>query len=187
MAESRSTARAAAPEDIDVLRRRAAALARVPKTVNLREATHAVVFQLADESYAIEAHVVLQVHVLRELTPLAGARPPLFGITHWRGGVLTILDLRDQLGVRARGVTDLSRVVVIDGDRQPFGILADAARDFIDLAETRVRPLPADEAAARPLLRGMTDEAVLVMDTAALLKAGNLVGTGPQNGTRRMS
>lgn len=177
MAESPGSARAAAPSDIDVLRRRAAALARVPRTQRSREAIHAVVFQLADESYAIEARVVLQVHVLRELTPLAGARPPLFGITHWRGGVLTILDLRDQLGVRARGLTDLSRVIVIDGDRQPFGILADAARDFIDLQETRVRPLPADEAAARPLLRGMTDDAVLVMDTVAVLNAGSTVGT----------
>lgn len=180
MAESPNAARAAAPGDVDVLRRRAAALARVPKTKRTKEAKHAVVFRLAEESYAIDARIVLQVHVLRELTPLAGARAPLFGITHWRGDVLTILDLRDQLGVRARGVTDLSRVIVIDGGRQSFGILADAARDFIDLEETVIRPLSAEEAAARPLLRGITDDAVLVMDTEAVLKAGSTVATQDQ-------
>lgn len=183
MSESVSAARAAAPSDIDVLRRRAAALARVPYTTRAREATHAVVFELADESYAIDARAVLEVYVLRELTPLAGARPPLFGITHWRGAVLTILDLRDELGVRAHGVTDLSRVLVIDGGRQPFGILTDAARDFIDLDETLIRPLPADDAAARPLLRGMTDDAVLVLDTDAVLEAGNRVAA-PDHRTR---
>lgn len=171
MAESLSSARGAAAGDIDVLRSRAAALARVPKAERSAETTSAVLFQLADEHYALEARVVLEVHVLRELTPFAGARPPLFGITHWRGSVLTVLDLREQLGVSMRGVTDLSRVLVVDGGREPFGILADAARDVFDLDEAVIRPLPSDEAAARSLLRGITDDAVLIMNTDAVLAA----------------
>ena len=173
--ESLTAARLAAPGHVDILRKRAAQLARVPASDRAAEAMPAVVFELADERYAIDARIVLQVHVLRQLTPLAGARPPLFGITHWRGMVLTILDLRAELGVRSSGVTDLSRVLVIDGGRNPFGILADAARDFIDLAQTTVRPLGAEEAAARTLLRGITDDAVLVMDPDAVLAAGRAV------------
>lgn len=182
MGESLNAARAAARSDVEVLRSRTAALARVPRMQRSTEAMPAVVFQLADERYAIDARIVLEVHVLRELTPLAGARPPLFGITHWRGSVLTILDLREQLGVRARGVTDLSRVIVVDAGRVAFGILADAARDVIDLEDTVVRPLPADEAAARSLLRGMTDDAVLVMDTDAVLAAGRAATTHDDTG-----
>ena len=175
MNESLRAARLPAPGHVDVLRKRAAELARVPAADRRAEAIPAVIFELADERYAIEARIVLQVHVLRELTPLAGARPPLFGITHWRGMVLTILDLRAELGVRSQGITDLSRVLVIDGGRQPFGILADAARDFIDLAQTTVRPLAADDASARTLLRGITDDAVLVMDPDAVLAVGRAV------------
>jgi purine-binding chemotaxis protein CheW len=171
MTESLSSARGAAAGDIAVLRSRAAALARVPKAERSTDTRPAVVFQLADEQYALEARVVLEVHVLRELTPFAGARPPLFGITHWRGSVLTILDLREELGVSTRGVTDLSRVIVVDGGRAPFGILADAARDVVDLDEASIRPLPPDETAARPLLRGITDDAVLIMNTDAVLTA----------------
>ena len=175
MGESLNSARLAAPGHVDVLRKRAAELARVPTAGRMSQAVPAVIFELADERYAIEARIVLQVHVLRELTPLAGARPPLFGVTHWRGMVLTILDLRAELGVRSRGVTDLSRVLVIDGGRQPFGILADAARDFIDLAQTTVRPLGAEEATTRTLLRGITDDAVLVLDADAVLAVGRAV------------
>ncbi|HEX2166147.1 MAG TPA: chemotaxis protein CheW [Longimicrobiales bacterium] len=181
MAESLNSERAASAADIDVLRRRAAQLARVPAAQRSAESTPAVVFQLADERYAIDARVVLEVHVLRELTPLAGARPPLFGITHWRGSVLTILDLREVLGVRARGVTDLSRVIVIDSGRRPFGILADAARDVMDLEETEILPLPGGEAAARSLLRGMTDDAVLIMDTDAVVAAGRAAASHDDN------
>lgn len=165
-------ARAPAQRDLDVLRRRAAALARVSRAGRTGDTLPAVVFELVDERYAVDARVVLHVHVLTELTPLAGAPAPLFGITHWRGSVLTILDLRGQLGVRTRGLTDLSRVIVIDGGKQPFGILADAARDFINLDEASIRPLAADEAARRNLLRGITDDALLVMDTEALLSTG---------------
>lgn len=172
MAESLNAARTPAPEDVEVLRRRAAALARVPAATRQADTTPAVIFELADEVYAIDARIVLEVHVLRELTPFAGASAPLFGITHWRGSILTILDLREQLGVRSRGVTDLSRVIVVDGGRTPFGILADAARDFIDLQESGIRSLPADEGSARRLLRGMTDDAVLVMNTDAVLDVG---------------
>lgn len=182
MAESLNAARAAAASDIDILRRRAAALARVPAAQKSTASIPAVVFQLANERYAIDARRVLEVHVLRELTPLAGARPPLFGITHWRGSVVTILDLREQLGVRARGVTDLSRVIVVDGGRQPFGILADAARDVIDLDEGMIRPLPADEAAARPLLRGIMDDATLIMDGDAVVAAGRAAATHDDTG-----
>ena len=173
MNESLYAARSAAAGDVDRLRRRALALARVPRRPGLTGTRPAVVFVLADELYAIDARIVLEVHVLRDLTPLAGARPPLFGITYWRGTVLTILDLRERLGVRSRGVTDLSRVVVIDGGRYPFGILADAARDVIDLELAMIRPLPEDEAGARDLVLGITGNAELVLDTDAVLKAGH--------------
>ena len=182
MSESLKAARLAVPGHVDILRKRAADLARMPAVDRASEAMPAVIFELADERYAIEAGIVLQVHVLHELTPLAGARPPLFGITHWRGMVLTILDLRAELGVRSTGLTDLSRVLVIDGGRQPFGILADAARDFIDLAQTTVRPLSAEEASARTLLRGITDDAVLVMDSDAVLAAGHAVAASDDMG-----
>jgi len=177
MSESLHAARAAAPGDLAVLRRRAAALARVPAGKRTEHTTPALLFRLADEVYAIDATIVLQVHVLRDMTPLAGARAPLFGITHWRGMVLTILDLREQLGVRPRGLTDLGRVIVVGDARQPFGILADAAQDFIDLDETKVRPLPADEAAGRALIRGITDDAVLVLDPQAVLRVGRSAAT----------
>ncbi|HSK20860.1 MAG TPA: chemotaxis protein CheW [Longimicrobiales bacterium] len=182
MSESLKAARLAVPGHVDVLRKRAEELARVPAADRTSEAIPAVIFELADERYAIDARIVLQVHVLRELTPLAGARPPLFGITHWRGMVLTILDLRAELGVSSKGITDLSRVLVIDGGRQPFGILADAARDFIDLAQRTVRPLGAEEVSARTLLRGITDDAVLVMDPDAVLAAGRAVAASDDLG-----
>jgi purine-binding chemotaxis protein CheW len=163
------TERRPATEDTELLRRRAVALARSPVRARTEVMTPSVIFELGGEQYAIDARVVLQIIVLRELTRLPGARPPLFGLTHWRGDVLTILDLRELLGVRPRGVTDLSRVVVVDGTVAPFGILADAAREFVDIADSAIHQLPAEERVRRSLVRGITKDAVLVMDTDSLI------------------
>lgn len=162
-------ARTPAAEHVPLLRARAATLARVPAAERMTAATASVLFLLGGEVYALAAAVVHEVIVLRDLTPLPGARAPLFGVTHWRGDVLTILDLRNELGVRPRGVTDLSRVVVVDGGLVSFGILVDGAREFTDIAEDSVRALPSEEMAQRELLRGITDDAVLVIDADALL------------------
>lgn len=184
MSESLSAARAPASAHVEQLRRRAVALARAAVDARSIKTLPAVVFQLGNESYALDARVVLQVHVLTDMTPLAGARPPLFGITHWRGQVLTILDLREKLGIRSSGLTDLSRVIVVDGRRHPFGILADASRDMVELEESMIRPLSAEDVAARRLLRGITDDALLVMDTEAVLDAGRTAALAVDNSRR---
>jgi purine-binding chemotaxis protein CheW len=173
-------ARAPLPEDVALLRQRAAQLARAPTIVGDTPRTRSLVFRLGGEDYALASAVTLQVAVLRELTPLPRGAAPLFGVTHWRGEVLTILDLREVLGARVRGVTDLSRVVVIDGTDRVFGIIADAVTDMIDIDEEDVRPLPAEDGRGS-LLRGMTGTGVLVVDADALVARYGTVSRRQQN------
>jgi purine-binding chemotaxis protein CheW len=155
---------------LELLRRRAVALARRPVREAAGTSVQVILFELGDEEFAIEASCVLQVAVLRELTPLPGAAAPLFGVTHWRGEVLTILDLREALGVHARGVTDLGRIIVVDGPDRLFGVLADKVSEMMEIDTQRIMALPAEDAARASLLRGVTEEGVLVVDTPALLQ-----------------
>jgi purine-binding chemotaxis protein CheW len=155
---------------LELLRRRAVALARRPTREAAGTAVQVILFELGGEDFAIEASCVLQVAVLRELTPLPGAAAPLFGVTHWRGEVLTILDLREALGVRARGVTDLGRIIVVDGPDRLFGVLADGVSDMTDMDTRRIMALPTEDASRSSLLRGVTEDGVLVMNTPALLE-----------------
>jgi purine-binding chemotaxis protein CheW len=169
---SLASRRASAPEHHAELRRRAADLARVPVAGD-EAGTSAVRFRLGGQDYAVDAACILQVGVLRELAPLPGAQAPLFGITHWRGSVLTVLDLRGRLGARAGGLTDLGRILVVDG-RGAFGVLADAVIDMIRVPASGLQPLPSSGAggaaggADDSLLKGMTDDGVLVIDADAL-------------------
>lgn len=174
-----AAARAARGEDRAVLRARAADLARAPAADRPGRTISAVVFMLGDERYALDSAVVLQVAVLRELTPLPGARAPLHGVTQWRGDVLTVLDLRSVLGASLRGITDLGRLVVVEGEGRAFGILVERLVGIMEIDAAALRPLPREDAAARSLLRGVTDDAVFVVDEEALLE-----GYGTSAGTR---
>jgi purine-binding chemotaxis protein CheW len=183
---TRTAARGPAEQHREVLRRRAAALARVPRRERGADLASAVVFSLGETRFAINAACVLEAAVLRELTPLPGAPAPLFGVTHWRGSVLTLLDLRGVLGVRPRGLTDLGRILVLDGADRLFAIVADAVHDIIEVDVQLLARLPDDDSGTG-LLRGITPDGVMYIDEKALLHRYGSAGVAHQHGMRRVT
>jgi purine-binding chemotaxis protein CheW len=161
----------AAPERVrQVLEERARALARPGHAEPPDDTFEVVLFDLEGETYALEANAVWEVFRLEALSPLPGARPPVFGVTSWRGAVLTILDLRQVLGLTAGGVTDLSRVILLGTVRPAFGILADAVRELVVLRRHEVREPPQGVALKREYLAGITGDAVPVLAAHELLR-----------------
>ncbi|MEX2156441.1 MAG: chemotaxis protein CheW [Gemmatimonadales bacterium] len=153
-----------------VLEERARALARPATPPPAGDTLEVMTFALANEVYAVESRYVVAVFRLQELSPLPGAGRPVFGVTAWRGELLTILDLRAALGLSVTALNDLSRVIVLGEERPAFGILADAARELVNLPASAVREPPEGVAAQREYLRGVTPNAVLVLEATKLLQ-----------------
>ncbi len=154
----------------EVLEERARALARPQEQPVPGDSLELITFALADEVYAVEARHVNAVFKLIDLSPLPGARPPVCGITAWRGELLLILDLRASLGLSVAALNDLSRVIVLGEERPTVGILADAAREMVTLSVAALREPPEGIGVERQLLRGITSDAVLVLDAARMLR-----------------
>lgn len=166
-----SGATSTAPEQVRaVLEERARALARPVGTPAPSDELEAVIVALANERYAIESRYVFEVFRLVDLSPLPGANPPVFGVTAWRGELLTILDFRGALGLSVAALNDLSRVIVLGQDRPAFGILVDAVHGLVTLSDSEVREPPEGIAAKREYLRGVTADAVLVLEATKLLQ-----------------
>lgn len=161
---------AASPERVhQVLEARARALARPAAPTPPGDTLELITFALANEVYALESRYVWALFRLGDLSPLPGAEPPVFGVTAWRGGLLTILDLRPMLNLSAAALNDLSRVIVLGTDRPAFGVLADAARELVRLPASAVRVPPEGLGARREYLRGITGDALLVLEAQRLL------------------
>ena len=159
-----------------ILDERARALARVPPAApKASEVLEIATFALANEHYGVETRFVREVVRLADFTPLPGAPPFLVGVLNLRGEILALIDLRTFFGVPARGLTDLARVLVLGDERPEFGVLADAAHEVTTLRVDEVHEAP-DSAAGvgREYLRGVTKDALIVLDGAALLGDGRL-------------
>lgn len=153
-----------------ILEERARALARPLAHPAWGTAIEAITFALGRERYALESRYLQAVFRLQRFAQLPGAAPPIAGVTAWRGDLLTILDLRHLLGVPASGVSDQSLVLVLGETRAAFGVLADTVAELVTLPLSAIRPPAEGVAMRREFLRGITGEALLVLDAAQLLQ-----------------
>lgn len=165
-----------------LLEQRARALARRPADETRDSSIELLRFSLARESWAVEAHHTVAVFRLRQLTPLPSARAPLYGLTSWRGDVLTLLDLRPLVGAPSTALDDLAFVIVLTDGDQTFGLLADSVSELSSIAADELRPPPESRSAAREYIAAMTTDAALLLDALGLIAA-----TGAPAATRNSS
>lgn len=155
-----------------ILARRAAQLARRSEQTEVTETVEVAVFRYGRERYAIELGCLLQIFALRDLALLPGARPPVIGLTPWRGGLLRLLDLGAALGRPHEGIADRKRVLALaSGSQAAFGILIDMIDDVRTLPVEEIRRLPERDDEHAAMLRGVTRDAVLVLDVDELIRA----------------
>jgi purine-binding chemotaxis protein CheW len=83
------------------------------------------VFLLAGERYAVDVTRVLAIQPLEDLTLVPHTPPHIAGVAIVRGRVLTVLDLRALFDLPRQGLTENSRVLVVQGAGIEAGLLAD--------------------------------------------------------------
>ena len=128
-------------------------------------------FALGTERYAVETEYVREVVRLADFSPVPRAPDFVLGVTNLRGEVLCLVDLRTLFDVSSKGLTDLSRIVVMGIERTEFGILVDETFEIARLRPDEI--VPASESVAgvgREYLLGVTREALIMLDGAALLR-----------------
>ena len=126
---------------------------------------------LDKERYAIETRHVREVLRVRGCTPLPGTPEFLVGITNLRGQILAVLDLRTFFGIASQQASELSRVIVLGHERVEFGVLADVVFEVIVLRIDELCDPPGSVGSiAREYLRGVTGDALILLDGAILLQ-----------------
>ncbi|MEA3245905.1 MAG: chemotaxis protein CheW [Gemmatimonadota bacterium] len=153
----------------EVLEARARALARVVDSGRADATSELLAFSLATDVYAVDTREVTGVFRLAELTPVPGADPRVAGLTVWRGSLLTVLDLRQVLGLPATGLDDRAWVVVLVAGGAPRGLLAGALQGIIAADRAAMREPGPGLRVDRRFVRAVTDGAVVVLDGPTLI------------------
>lgn len=101
-----------------------------------------VTFKLENEVYGINVMQVQEVLRYSEIAPVPGAPLYVLGIINLRGNVVTVIDTRARFGLEPREVTDNTRVVVIESEKQVIGILVDSVAEVVYLKASEIDDAP---------------------------------------------
>jgi purine-binding chemotaxis protein CheW len=101
-----------------------------------------VTFQLEEETYGINVMQVREVLRYTEIAPVPGAPDYVLGIINLRGNVVTVIDTRSRFGLMEGEVTDNTRIIVIESERQVIGILVDSVAEVVYLRSSEIDTTP---------------------------------------------
>ncbi|GGC97860.1 MULTISPECIES: chemotaxis protein CheW [Halopseudomonas] len=101
-----------------------------------------VTFRLDNESYGINVMQVQEVLRHTEIAPVPGAPSYVLGIINLRGNVVTVIDTRQRFGLTPAPITDNTRIVIIEADKQVVGILVDSVAEVVYLRQSEIETAP---------------------------------------------
>lgn len=141
-----------------------------------------VTCRLGEAEFGLDLGSVQEVVRYPRITPVPFAPPFVAGITNLRGNLLPVIDARSRFGLPVKERTDADRVVVVNLNGVPTGLVVDAVREVMHLTvDEQVEPPAAVQGMDRRYVRSVVrrDEGkrlILVLDHEHILDqpAGDL-------------
>jgi purine-binding chemotaxis protein CheW len=161
-----------------ILKKRAQALAAIPSadSDNDTDTIEILVFELAQECYAVETRYIREACPLDNLTALPCTPDFVKGVVNLRGEIVSVVDIKRFFGLPEKGITHLNKLIVLESDTMKFAILADHL--------IGVRPLPLSHLRAAQTVssaingryvRGITTTGLALLDAGVLLSDEKMI------------
>lgn len=99
-----------------------------------------ILFVVAGATYGVRSVDVQHMEMVEQVTPVPNAPPFVDGVALSRGEVVPVINLRARFGFE-RAARDLrARLLVVGVDGRRVGLLADEAREFLNIADEAIQP-----------------------------------------------
>jgi purine-binding chemotaxis protein CheW len=160
-----------------ILKARAKRLARQEEPLPLLSENdfHIMVFLVAGQSYAFDGQVVREVGSCKELTRIPCTPPFIAGVVNVRSEIIPALDTR-YLFQLPPGWSDNSKLIILQDNEMRLGILADEVLGVERISYSSLRPPLADMTQEQSRhIRGLTDDAIIVIDALSLMNDPRIV------------
>jgi purine-binding chemotaxis protein CheW len=144
-------------------------------------------FTVGAEEYGLELLRVKEVIRMRQITWLPKAPSCVKGIINLRGDIIPIIDLRERFGMQPQEQTAMTRVVVVEVEGRPVGMVVDSASQVVRVPADQFDPPPdVLGEASRDFITAVAklgDKLIIMIDAARILSgeemtqiAGSLEG-----------
>ena len=154
----------------EVFRRRARQLAqRGRRDARGTARTMILAFRLGNERYGMELNQIQQVFARVAVTPVPGGAEHLLGVAGLNGTLRSVIDLGRFVNLPPSG-TDGGCIVLVRAGGKLLGVWVKALEDVCHIDLDNLLPASDTAASATALIRGITDEGIIVLDAEALVR-----------------
>ncbi len=101
-----------------------------------------IVFRLHREYYGIEISKIKEILKRPKITPLPFGPPWISGVTHFRGNILSVTDLKGALGLPKDEGVEETKMIVVESGSIETGVLVDEVLDSVEIPIDQMEPLP---------------------------------------------
>jgi purine-binding chemotaxis protein CheW len=99
-----------------------------------------ILFMVAGTTYALPSGEVRHMEMIENITRVPNAPSFVDGVVFSRGQVVPVVNLRARFGFE-RAPSDLrSRLIVVQAESRLVGLIADSAREFVNIPPDAVQP-----------------------------------------------
>ena len=135
-------------------------------------------FKLGEEAYAIPLLAVKEVIPVPETTALPQAKKEYVGIMNLRGQIISIVDLRSKLGIKAGDQTE-EAVVIVEVHGVGVGLIVDSIEKVLNLDPQKICEVPEVSSQVNgKYIQGVhqnSDYLVVLLDIASILNIDELM------------
>lgn len=133
-------------------------------------------FNKGKQRYGIPASDVIEVQAMDQFCPVPGTPPFIAGVTHWRGDVLSLLDLSKLFGIPESGLADIHVCLIVEAAGRRVAVVALEVEEIFAVPRSDIKPTP-DLPGSIPAewVLGVHDDNRLILRMDQILQDARLV------------
>ncbi len=101
-----------------------------------------VAFKIDNEEYGIKIKDVQEINRMTEVTQIPRAPHYIEGIVNLRGNIIPVLNLRKFFGLSENGMTDATRIIIVDSADVKTGIMVDSVSEVLRFEKALIESPP---------------------------------------------
>lgn len=129
-----------------------------------------VEIQIGQEMYALPILDIFEIIRMQDITHLPNSKKNVIGVINLRGRIISVVSLRQLLGLIELEYTKSTRIVVVNYHEDMAAMIVDGVSQVITISE--IQPAP-ENSGAKKLLRGIGQNGnslVSILDLEKLLQ-----------------
>ena len=101
-----------------------------------------VTAEVAGQLFGIQIDCVQDIFPIAEVTPVPLAAAEILGLVAVRGRIVTLIGIRQRLGLQPRATRPGDLAIRIEAGNEPYALAVDGAGEIVEVAAGSLEPLP---------------------------------------------